>query len=176
METVHDLFKAPFIYVLEVTSDAPQILIIVAIIAAIGILGQWVLYYKADLPGVASVVPVWNVFVFMDLVGRPRWHSIFVMLPPPVIAFLVITGNTTMIANIVFGVMLLIFAVFAVMVYVELCKSFGNRTILDYILVIVFNGLYVMYLGMGDNTQYFGPAYGKSNEELDKMIEAQKED
>jgi len=176
MEQVHELLKAPFIYVMEVTSEAPQIWIVVAIIAAIGILGQWVLYYKADLPGISSIVPVWNVFVFLDLIGRPRWHSIFIMLPPPIIAFIVITGNMSMAANIALVASGVILILFMLMAYIELCKSFGNRSILDYILVIVFNGLYVMYLGMGDNTQYFGPVYGKSKEEIDKMIESQRED
>jgi hypothetical protein len=98
--------------------------------------------------------------VFLRIMGRPSWQSIFLMVPPPVIAYLVYTGDTSMMANIILVLMLVTFVGFALLVYVELCKCFGKNNIVSYILCITLNGLYVMYLGMSGETEYQGPLYG----------------
>ena len=38
---------------------------------------------------------------------------------------------------------------------------FGKRTMMDYVLVILLNGLYIFNLGMSYDTAYLGPVYGK---------------
>jgi hypothetical protein len=45
-------------------------------------------------------------------------------------------------------------------VWIELCQSFGKRTLLDHVLVILLNGLYIFNLGMSYDTTYVGPVYG----------------
>ncbi|MBK6371340.1 MAG: hypothetical protein IPF64_16420 [Flavobacteriales bacterium] len=40
-------------------------------IAVIAALAQFRLYEKASQPGIAAFVPVWNVIVFLRIVGRP---------------------------------------------------------------------------------------------------------
>jgi len=58
------------------------IFIMIGLVGAAGILGQWSLYVKCGQPGVACIVPFWNVVVFLKIVGRPAWQSVFVVLPP----------------------------------------------------------------------------------------------
>lgn len=101
---------------------------------AVGILAQWNLYEKCGLKGVACIVPVWNVIEFLKIMGRPAWHIVFFLIP---------------VYNIYF----------IIKVYIELCNSFGRYSIGDYILVILLNGLYVLYLGLAEEEVYKGPVY-----------------
>ena len=196
METLHNALKLPFKLFLEYSQQNEFLYIIVALIATFGILGQWVLYYKCDLPGHASVVPLWNVVVFLKIYG-PCQQSyriipkiiivitvlmkaiilktfskacsnllIIFIIPPPIIFYVVYTGDTSIAANIALISMLSVFMIFTITLYIEICKCFGKRSFIDYILVLVFNGLYVMYLGMSSDTEYLGPLYGKNKQSI----------
>jgi signal peptidase I len=109
-------------------------LIFLAVIAA---LAQWRLYEKAGQPGIAALVPVWNVIIFLRIVGRPA-SDIWKMLIP-------IYGQFYFIPK----------------VWIEICKSFGKHSTLDHVLVIVFNGLYILNMGLSYETRYQGPVHGK---------------
>ncbi len=168
MEILHDALKLPFKLFLEYSQQNEFLFIIVALIVTFGVLGQWVLYYKCDLPGIASIVPLWNVVVFLKIMGRPAWQVIIFIIPPPIIFYIVYTGDTSMAANVALISMLSVFIIFTFILYIELCKCFGKRSFVDYILVLIFNGLYVMYLGMSSDTEYFGPLYGEDKQGSEK--------
>ena len=53
----------------------------VGFIAAIAILAQWRLYEKCRQPGLAAFVPIWNVIVFMRIVGRPDRDAWKMLIP-----------------------------------------------------------------------------------------------
>ena len=111
---------------------------ILGFIVVLSVVAQWRLYEKAGQPGVAAVVPIWNFIVFLHIVGRPTKHLWLFLIP--------IYGQFYMIPR----------------VWIEMCQSFGKRTILDYVLVILLNGLYIFNLGMSYDTKYMGPVYGRS--------------
>ena len=73
METLSNFFEQ-----LHATLG-PGTLIVICIVIFIGVIGQWALYSKCDLPGIACIVPIWNVAVFLRIVGRP-WHHMFFLL------------------------------------------------------------------------------------------------
>jgi signal peptidase I len=106
-------------------------------IGIIAIVGQWRLYEKGGQPGYAALVPFWNVVVFLKLVGRPAKHAWLFLIP-------------------FYGQFY-----FAPKVWIEMCQSFGKRSTLDYVLVIIFNGLYILNMGLSYETKYQGPVYGK---------------
>lgn len=110
------------------------ILIPIVLALAVGIFAQWKLYEKCNLPGIACIVPGWNVTTFLKIVGRPGWHALYLLIP---------------VYNLYF----------IIKVYIELCNSFGKTELIDYILVIVFNGLYVLNLGLSYEDNYKGPVY-----------------
>jgi hypothetical protein len=116
---------------------------IVGFMVLLSVVALWRLYDKADQPGVASIIPFWNMVVFMKIIGRPAWHILLFLIP-------------------VYGQLYLL-----PKVWIELCQSFGKRTLLDYVLVILLNGLYIFNLGMSYDTEYFGPVYGKSIGEME---------
>lgn len=122
------------------TLEHPAILVLFCILIFIAIIAQWMLYNKAGQPGVACIVPIWNVIVFLKIVGRPASHIFLFLIP---------------IYNIYF----------IIKVYIEICDSFGKHTITDYILCIVFNGLYIFNLGLSASVEYEGPAYTKKMNE-----------
>lgn len=114
--------------------------IILFIFTFIGVVAQWSLYEKCDQPGVACLVPIWNVIVWLRIVGRPAWQFFLLLIP---------------IYNIYF-----FFKVF-----IEICQCFGKTSKIDYFLVVVFNAPYVIYLGLSADTEYQGPLYGEEKEE-----------
>ena len=108
--------------------------VVIGIFVFIGVVAQFALYAKCNLPGIACIVPVWNVIVFLKIMGRP-WHHMFYLLIP--------------IYNIYFIVKL----------YIELANCFGRTKTIDYVLIIVLNGLYVFNLGLSYEAEYKGPVY-----------------
>lgn len=118
-------------------------------IATIGIVAQWRLYVKAGLPGFHCLIPVQNVITFLKIVGRPANHTWYFLIPG---------------YNIYF----------TVKVYIELCNSFGKQSIVDYVLVIALNGLYILNLGLAYDTYYRGPVYGLSKKEVQDLISPKK--
>jgi len=122
--------------------------IALVVVGFIAIVAQWRLYEKADQPGYACLVPVWNVVVFLRILGRP-WNHIFYFLIP--------------FYNIYF----------LVKVYIELCNAFGKRSIVDYVMVILFNGFYILNLGLSYEERYYGPVYGQDKAQGQKRTSPQ---
>ena len=65
------------------------------------IIAQWKLYEKANQPGWACIIPIYNTIVLLDIVKKDWWWIFLFMIP---------------IVNIVI----------AIIVYVELAKVFGK--------------------------------------------------
>lgn len=131
LHSIQDFFMGIY------ASFGDSIFVLVILFAFIGIVAQWRLYEKAGQPGIASIVPIWNFIVFLRIVGRPASHIFLFLIP--------VYGQLYMIPK----------------VYIELCNSFGKRSIVDYVLVIVFNAFYVLNLGLSYEVEYEGPVYGQ---------------
>jgi len=56
------------------------LLIYFAIIAFV-IAGAWKVYAKAGQPGWAAIVPIYNLYVLLQIVGRPAWWLILCFVP-----------------------------------------------------------------------------------------------
>lgn len=104
-------------------------------IAVIAALAQFRLYEKASQPGIAAFVPVWNVIVFLRIVGRPASDAWKMLIP--------IWGQLYFLPK----------------VWIEVCTCFGKTSKMDHVLVILLNGLYIMNLALSD-AMYMGPLYG----------------
>ena len=102
----------------------------------VGLVAQWRLYEKANQPGIASIIPVLNIIVFLRIVGRPAKHAWLLLIP-------------------IYGQLY-----FMPKVWIEICQCFGKRSTLDYVLVIVLNVLYILNLGLSYESRYLGPVYG----------------
>jgi hypothetical protein len=43
--------------------------------------GMWKTFVKAGQPGWAAIVPIYNVYVLTQIVGRPAWWVVLALLP-----------------------------------------------------------------------------------------------
>lgn len=41
----------------------------------------WKIYTKAGKPGWASIVPIYNILVLLEIVGRPWWFLLLMLVP-----------------------------------------------------------------------------------------------
>ena len=105
-------------------------------VAIVGLVGQWRLYEKANQPGIASIIPILNIIVFLRIVGRPAKHAWLLLVP-------------------IYGQLY-----FMPKVWIEICQCFGKRSMMDYVLVILLNVLYILNLGLSYESRYRGPVYG----------------
>jgi len=65
------------------------------------IIAQWKIYEKAGKPGWASLIPIYNIIVLLQIIRKPWWWILMLIIP---------------IANIVF----------AIMMVNQLSKAFGK--------------------------------------------------
>ena len=125
----------------------------------IGVGAQFMLYEKCKQPGVACLIPFWNVIVFLRIVGRPWHHSLLMILPPLAAIGISYFGGYDTISYASLGLLGLIWFGFIIKVYIELCNSFGKNKLIDYLLIIIFNGFYVLNLGLSNDARYRGSVY-----------------
>ncbi len=60
----------------------------------------WKIYQKAGQPGWASIIPIYNIIVLLDIVGKPRWWIILLFIPFVNIYFSVVVIHNL---SLVFG-------------------------------------------------------------------------
>lgn len=109
---------------------------VLGFLAVVAALAQFRLYEKASQPGIAALVPGWNLVVFLRIAGRPAKDAWLFLIP-------------------IYGQLY-----FMPKVWIEVVQSFGKRTTFDYVLAIVFNGLYILNLALDQDTEYQGPVHG----------------
>ncbi len=91
----------------------------------------WVVFTKADKPGWAAIVPIYNIIVMLEIVGRPTWWIFLLLFCPPV--------------SLVLGIIMAI----------DLAKSFGKGGGYAVGLILLPFVFYPM-LAFGD-ARYLGP-------------------
>ena len=102
------------------------------IIFIIVVIGLWKIFTKADEPGWAAIIPIYNYYVILKIVGRPWWWLLLLLIP---------------IVNLIVSII----------VAIDLAKSFGKDAAYGVILLWLFSVIGYLILGYGD-AQYQGPA------------------
>ncbi len=109
---------------------SPVMIIIWAIVMLFLIASEWKIFTKAGKPGWAILIPIYNIIVFLQIVGRPVWWIILLLIP---------------VVN---------FIIFIILIN-DLSKSFGKGV--GYTLGLLFLGIiFVPLLGFG-SAEYVGP-------------------
>lgn len=65
-----------------------SLLYLVMIVAAI--VGMWKVFEKAGQPGWAAIVPIYNLIVLLQIVNKPTWWIVLLLLPLINIVILII--------------------------------------------------------------------------------------
>ena len=117
------------------------VILIVMAVSILMIIAMWRIFTKAGKPGWASLVPIYNMVVMMQIVGRPEWQVVLMFLP---------------FAHIYISIVLPL----------DLAKSFGKTTGFG-VLMIFFPAIMNPILAFG-SSRYVGPVmrqqpvYGQS--------------
>lgn len=110
------------------------ILIYLAIIVLM-IASLWKIFSKAGKPGWASIVPIYNIIVMLEIVGKPTWWIILYLIP---------------FVNIVVGII----------INIQMAKSFGKDTGFA-IGMILLPFIFFPLLAFG-NAQYTKPSVAEA--------------
>ena len=120
-------------YTTEGQPPSPIAIIISLLIAVFLIVAMWKVFTKAGQPGWASIIPIYNIYIWCKIVGRPAWWIILMLIP---------------FVNFIICIILCI----------DLAKSFGKGA--GFGLGLAFLGIiFFPILGFG-TAQYQGPAAG----------------
>lgn len=109
----------------------PMLFVLAIIVLVIASL--WKIFEKAGKPGWAALVPIYNLVVLLEIVGRPVWWVILMLIPY---------------VNIIFSII----------VNIDLAKKFGKTTGFGIGLALL-GFIFYPILGFGD-AKYEGKAAG----------------
>ena len=96
------------------------------------VIGAWKMFVKAGHPGWAAIIPIYNIYIILKIVGRPGWWLILFIIP-------------------------IVDIVILLLVSVDLAKSFGKSAAWGIILLFFLNVIGYLILGWGSD-QYQGPS------------------
>lgn len=109
------------------------IIIISLIVYVISVIAMWKLFTKANKPGWASIIPIYNVVVLFQIAGLNPLLLLLALIPV-VNAFAMI--------------------ILMIMCNINLAKAFGKST--GFAVGLIFlNSIFMLILGLG-NSQYVG--------------------
>lgn len=105
-------------------------LFFLAVIIAFAIVVQWKLFDKAGKPGWASIVPIYNIIVLLEIVGKPWWYLLLLLVP---------------VVNIVI----------MIMVMIALAQVFGKDS--GFAVGLIFLSIIFMAILAFGDAKYLGP-------------------
>lgn len=103
------------------------LIIVVLVIAA-----WWKIFTKAGKPGWAAIIPIYNLIVWLDIIGRPVWWIILFFIP--FVNFVV-----------------------AIIVSIDTAKVFGKGVAFGVVGLVIFSVIGYLILGFG-SAAYQGAA------------------
>jgi hypothetical protein len=112
--------------------------LVILVVAVFMIVCMWKIFVKAGKPGWAAIVPIYNLVVLMEIVGRPTWWVL--------LYFLSVIPFVGWIGALVVGIIVMI----------DLAKSFGKDTGFAILLILLPIVGYPM-LAFGKD-EYKGPS------------------
>ncbi|PJZ65194.1 signal peptidase I [Leptospira wolffii] len=105
------------------------IIIYLGFIAA-SIVAGWKIFVKAGKPGWASIIPIYNIIVALEIVGRPIWWVLFFFIP----------------CTLPF---------FAIILAIDFAKSYGKQAIFAILFFVLGIGGFILAFS---DAKYVGPA------------------
>ena len=66
---------------------------LIVFVAIVYIAANWRIYQKAGKPGWASIIPIYNIIVLMEIIGKPWWWLLLMLIPGVNVIFAVWANN-----------------------------------------------------------------------------------
>src|SRR5213083_3264088 len=118
-------------YSTEGKPPSPLSMIVGLLIALFLIVAMWKVFTKAGQPGWASIIPIYNLYIWCKIVGRPWWWILLMLIP--FVDFIIL-----------------------IILFIDLAKSFGKGAGFG-IGLILLPIIFWPILGFG-SAQYQGPS------------------
>ena len=112
-------------------APSPIVGVIGLVLGILAIAGMWKMFVKAGKPGWAAIIPIYNAIVMLEIVGRPIWWIILLLIP-------------------------CVGVIFAFILSIDLAKSFGKGAGFG-IGIALLGFIFIPMLGFGD-AKYLGPS------------------
>ncbi len=109
-------------------------LIIYLAILVFYIVCLWKIFTKAGKPGWAAIIPIYNTYILLKIVGRPVWWLLLFLIP---------------FVNLIVAIILAL----------DLAKSFGKSSVFGFFGLFLFSFIGYPMLAFGSST-YHGPSAG----------------
>jgi hypothetical protein len=122
-------------YSTQAEAPSPVSMIFGLLIAVVLIVAMWKVFTKAGQPGWASIIPIYNLYIWCKIVGRPWWWILLMLIP--FVNFIV-----------------------CIILCIDLAKSFGKGVGFGIGLALL-GIIFFPILGFG-SAQYQGPSAGGS--------------
>lgn len=105
-------------------------------VAVLMIISMWKIFAKAGKPGWASIIPIYNLLVLLEIVGKPWWWLFLMIIP-------------------------FVNFIFVIWTYNLLSKSFGHEEAFT-IGILLLPIIFLPILAFGSSV-YSGPASAEAN-------------
>jgi hypothetical protein len=105
-------------------------MLVMLALVAVFIAGMWKVFVKAGQPGWAVLIPIYNLYILLQIAGRPAWWILLMMIP-------------------------LVNIVVAALVAIDVAKAFGQSAAFGVVMLFLLSGIGYLMLGFG-NYQYVG--------------------
>jgi hypothetical protein len=125
------LAQVEYSYSSQGQAPNPVSMIIGLLIALFLIVAMWKVFTKAGQPGWASIIPIYNLYIWCKIVGRPGWWVLLMLIP---------------FVNFIIGIILCI----------DMAKSFGKGVGFG-VGLLLLGIIFLPILGFG-SAQYQGPS------------------
>ncbi len=102
-------------------------IVIAAVAAVIGIIAFWRVFKKAGQPGWAAIIPIYNTYIILKIVGRPAWWLLLYLIP-------------------------FVNLIVSIVVSIDMAKVFGKSTAFGVFGLWLFSVFGYLILGYGDAT------------------------
>lgn len=110
---------------------SPIVWLLYIVFIVLFVAAYWRIFTKAGQPGWAAIIPIYNIIVWLRIIGRPWWWIFLLFIP---------------IVNIVIEIMMIH----------ELSKSYGHGV--GFTLGLIFlSPIFILILAFG-GSRYIGPA------------------
>jgi hypothetical protein len=104
--------------------SAGPMLIALAVLL-LGAVAFWRVFEKAKQPGWASIIPIYNIYILLKVIGRPSWWLLLYLIP---------------VVNVITQIV----------VALEAAKAFGKSPTFGFFGLWLFSIIGYMILGFGD--------------------------
>jgi hypothetical protein len=125
------LAQVEYSYSSQGKAPGPFFWICEAVFIVLMIAAMWKVFTKAGQPGWASIIPIYNLYIWCKIVGRPWWWILLMLIP-------------------------LVNFILAIILCIDLAKSFGKGAGFG-VGIALLGVIFLPILGFG-SAQYEGPA------------------